>query len=146
MAVTNTAILLFDAVMLFLSAALYRRGAIGFDGILIPLLALMSSFGPVVAMANLGSTLQNTFAAGNRVLDILEEEPAVKDITGEFPFDFFRSTGGADHLCLWGGNHFVRYFRRYPGTYGGWHSGKKRQRQVHATEASDAFWKFSRAA
>lgn len=88
MAVTNTAILLFDAVMLFLSAALYRRGGIGFDGILIPLLALMSSFGPVVAMANLGSTLQNTFAAGNRVLDILEEEPAVKDITGNSPLTF----------------------------------------------------------
>lgn len=27
----------------------------------------------VVALANLGSTLQNTFAAGNRVLDILDE-------------------------------------------------------------------------
>ena len=27
---------------------------------------LFSSFGPAVALANLGSTLQNTFAAGNR--------------------------------------------------------------------------------
>ena len=36
---------------------------------------MMSSFGPVVALANLGSTLQNTFAAGNRVLDILDEQP-----------------------------------------------------------------------
>ena len=33
---------------------------------------MMSSFGPVVALANLGSTLQNTFAAGNRVLDIFQ--------------------------------------------------------------------------
>nr|WP_308625530.1 ABC transporter ATP-binding protein [uncultured Eisenbergiella sp.] len=82
MAVTNTAILFFDALMLFFSAALYRQGAVGFDGVLIPLLALMSSFGPAVALAGLGSTLQNTFAAGNRVLDILEEEPAVEEITG----------------------------------------------------------------
>lgn len=88
MAVTNTVILLFDAIMLFLSAALYGQGKAGFDGVLIPLLALMSSFGPVVAMANLGSTLQNTFAAGNRVLDILEEEPAVKEITGNNPLYF----------------------------------------------------------
>ena len=42
----------------------------------------MSSFGPVIALANLGSTLQNTFAAGNRVLDILEEEPAVEAVAG----------------------------------------------------------------
>ena len=26
---------------------------------------MMSSFGPIVALDNLGSTLQNTFAAGN---------------------------------------------------------------------------------
>ena len=42
----------------------------------------MSSFGPVVALANLGSTLQNTLAAGNRVLDILDEEPLVHEIAG----------------------------------------------------------------
>lgn len=44
--------------------------------------------GSFVALANLGSTLQNTFAAGNRVLDLLEEPPAVQDVTGreEVPF------------------------------------------------------------
>lgn len=47
--------------MLFASAALYQNGAVGFDGVLIPTVALMSSFGPTVALANLGSTLQNTF-------------------------------------------------------------------------------------
>ena len=89
MAVTNTVILLFDLCMLFASAALYQHGAVGFDGVLIPTLALFSSFGPAVALANLGSTLQNTFAAGNRVLDILEETPAVEEVTGrpEIVFD-----------------------------------------------------------
>ena len=82
-AVTNTVILLFDIAMLFIGALLYQRGAIGFDGLLIPNIALMSSFGPVVALANLGSTLQNTFAAGNRVLDILDEVPEVKEISGK---------------------------------------------------------------
>lgn len=43
---------------------------------------MMSSFGPVVALDNLVSTLQNTFAAGNRVLDVLDEQPVTKDITG----------------------------------------------------------------
>ncbi len=77
-AVTNTVILIFDLAMLFLSAEL-----VGFESCLIVTLALMSSFGPVVALAALGSTLQNTFAAGNRVLDILDESPVVEEITGK---------------------------------------------------------------
>lgn len=82
-AVTNTVILIFDFVMLFMSAIL-----VGFEGALIVTLALMSSFGPVVALAALGSTLQNTFAAGNRVLDILDENPVVEEISGKPKVDF----------------------------------------------------------
>ena len=82
-AVTNTVILIFDLSMLFLSAAL-----VGFEECLITTLALMSSFGPVVALAALGSTLQNTFAAGNRVLDILDESPVVEEITGKEEIQF----------------------------------------------------------
>ncbi len=77
-AITNTVILVFDLTMLFLSAYL-----VGFEGCLIVTLTLMSSFGPVVALASLGATLQNTFAAGNRVLDILDESPVVEEITGK---------------------------------------------------------------
>ncbi|MGN0774178.1 MAG: thiol reductant ABC exporter subunit CydC [Candidatus Ventricola sp.] len=87
-ACTNTILLLFDLAMLFLCAALYQRGQVGFDGVLIPTMALMSSFGPVVALANLGSALQNTFAAGNRVLDILEESPVVEEVTGRTEISF----------------------------------------------------------
>ena len=82
-AVTNTVILVFDLAMLFLSAS-----QVGFEGCLITTLALMSSFGPVVALAALGSTLQNTFAAGNRVLDILDESPVVEEITGKEEIQF----------------------------------------------------------
>ena len=82
MAVTNSIILIFDLAMLFCGVALYNSGTIGFDGVLITTIALFSSFGPSVALANLGSTLQNTFAAGNRVLDILDEKPSVAEITG----------------------------------------------------------------
>ena len=82
-AVTNTVILLFDLAMLFLSVKL-----VGFEGSLITTLALMSSLGPVVALAALGATLQNTFAAGNRVLDILDESPVVDEITGKEEISF----------------------------------------------------------
>ncbi|MGN0593246.1 MAG: thiol reductant ABC exporter subunit CydC, partial [Ruminococcus sp.] len=80
-AITNTVILVFDLLMLAVSIALYKNGIVGFNGILIPLIAMTSSFGPVAALANLGSTLQNTFAAGNRVLDILDETAVTKEIT-----------------------------------------------------------------
>lgn len=97
-AAANTVILLFDLAMLFLSTFLFWQGQVGFEGVLIPTIALFSSFGPTVALANLGSTLQNTFAAGNRVLDLLEEEPVVEDIAGQPDIDF---TGAAvDHVTF----------------------------------------------
>ena len=82
-AAVNTTILLFDLAMLFLSAKLA-----GFEGCLIASLAMMSSFGPVVSLAALGATLQNTFAAGNRVLDILDESPVAPDVTGKANVEF----------------------------------------------------------
>ncbi|MDE6124477.1 MAG: thiol reductant ABC exporter subunit CydC [Eubacterium sp.] len=87
-AVTNTVILIFDLAMLFAAIWLNQSGKVGFDGILIPTIALMSSFGPVIALANLGSTLQSTFAAGNRVLDILEEAPVTEEIINQPEAEF----------------------------------------------------------
>lgn len=97
-AVTNTVILLFDLAMLFTSAFLYQEGQVSFTGVLIPTIALMSSFGPCVALANLGSTLQNTFAAGNRVLDILDESPAVEEIQGREEVTF--AGASAEHVTF----------------------------------------------
>lgn len=104
-ACTNTMILVFDLAMLFVSATLYRRQAVGFEGVLIPSIALMSSFGPVVALANLGSTLQNTFAAGNRVLDILEETPAVEEVTGRTEISF--AGAAAEHVSFSYGKELI---------------------------------------
>ena len=87
-AVTNAVILLFDLAMMFLSAMMYQNGVFGFDGVLIPTIALFSSFAPAIALAALGSTLQNTFAAGNRVLDIIDDVPAVEEVSGNPEIDF----------------------------------------------------------
>lgn len=88
LAISNTLILLFDALMLCLCALLYTKGAIGFDGFLISLIALVSSFGPVSALAALGTTLQSTVASGGRVLAVLDEEPETHDIVGQYDVDF----------------------------------------------------------
>ena len=92
-AVTGTVILVFDLAMLFASAAL-----LDFEGCLITTLAMMSSFGPVTALAALGATLQSTLAAGNRVLDILEEHPVAEDITGKEPISFHGAA--ANHVTF----------------------------------------------
>lgn len=92
-AVTGTVILVFDLAMLFASAAL-----LDFEGCLITTLAMMSSFGPVTALAALGATLQSTLAAGNRVLDILEEHPVAEDITGKKPISFHGAA--ANHVTF----------------------------------------------
>ena len=97
-AATQLILWLFDLGMLFAATALYLAGAVDFAGVLIPTIALMSSFGPVVALANLGATLQSTFAAGNRVLDILEETPLVQDIHGQPEVTF--AGAGAENVTF----------------------------------------------
>ena len=104
-ALTTTVVLAFDLAMLLAGAALCGAGKVGFDGVLIPTLALFSSFGPVIALANLGSTLQNTFAAGNRVLDILDEEPVTADITGR-PEQTFHGAA-AEHVTFSYGEEII---------------------------------------
>lgn len=82
-AVTHTVIWLYDLALLALGLVLLEQGQVNFGGVLIPLITLMSSFGPVVALANLGATLQSTFAAARRVLDILDETPVVEEVSGQ---------------------------------------------------------------
>lgn len=87
-AVTHTVIWVYDLALLALGLVLLEQGQVDFGGVLIPLITLMSSFGPVVALANLGTTLQSTFAAARRVLEILDEEPMVEEVTGKATTSF----------------------------------------------------------
>ncbi len=79
---TSLAVLLFGSGMLFLLSVMYYHRAIGFDGLLISVVAFMSSFGPVTALGSVSNDLSQTLAAGDRVLDLLEEMPLVWDVSG----------------------------------------------------------------
>ena len=105
LALANTFILFFDIAMLALCAFLYSKNIVAFDGFLIPLIALMSSFGPVTALASLGTTLQATVASGARVLQVIDETPETEDITGQ-PEISFRGAA-ADHVTFSYGNETV---------------------------------------
>ena len=80
--VTNACILLASFSMLALTGWLYQNGQLGFDGVLTCTIAMMGSFGPVVALSSLSNNLNQTLASGERVLSLLEEEPQVKEIPG----------------------------------------------------------------
>ena len=80
---TNLMILLASFGMLALTIHLYGKGEIGFDGILTCTIAMMGSFGPVVALSSLSNNLNQTLASGERVLSLLEEKPLVEEIPGE---------------------------------------------------------------
>ena len=77
---TNLVILLASFGMLALTVWLYGKGEIGFEGILTCTIAMMGSFGPVVALSSLSNNLNQTLASGERVLSLLEETPMVEEI------------------------------------------------------------------
>lgn len=83
---TNLMILLASFGMLALMIHLYGKGEIGFDGILTCTIAMMGSFGPVVALSSLSNNLNQTLASGERVLSLLEEKPLVEEIPDGIEF------------------------------------------------------------
>ena len=89
---TNMVILLASFGMLALTIWLYDKGAMGFEGILTCTIAMMGSFGPVVALSSLSNNLNQTLASGERVLSLLEETPLVEEIPGNV------ETSGAESM------------------------------------------------
>lgn len=79
-AATNALVLAFDLAMIVLAYLLVARGEVSFAGAVVSVMALMSSFGPVIAVAALGTTLQQTLASGARVLDLLDEQPECAEV------------------------------------------------------------------
>lgn len=94
--VTNLAILGFSFGMLFLMLWQNLQGTASFGQTLIAVIAMMGSFGPVVALSNLSNNLNQTLASGERVLSLLEEEPQVKEVSGKEATGF--TGAAAEHV------------------------------------------------
>ena len=59
---------------------------VSFPVLLLTTVMLSSSFGPVLALANLSATMDQTLASGERVLALLEEKPETEEVlTGQCP-------------------------------------------------------------
>ena len=97
MAATGAVVLALDMGMLLASMHLVNYGMLDFGCAVVACAALMSSFGPVIAVANLGSTLQQTLASGARVLDVLDEHPQTEEVEGGVALEGFEGAA-ADHV------------------------------------------------
>lgn len=87
-AASGALIMLFSLAVMLLGGGLIASGEMTVDGMAIATVAVMGSFGPFVALANLGTTLQGTIASGARILAILDEEPAVAEVTDGEDIEF----------------------------------------------------------
>lgn len=80
-AFTTGTILFFGIGAFFLFYAAFTNNLIDFSGLVTGTVAMLGSFGPVVALSNLSNNLNQTIASGNRVLNLLEEKPLVEEVS-----------------------------------------------------------------
>ncbi|MEI0579375.1 ABC transporter ATP-binding protein [Brachyspira pilosicoli] len=84
---TASAVSLFTLAILVVSILISKDKNL--SNILIPTIAMASSFGPVIALSNLSNNLFMTLASGERVLNLLAEKPIVEEVyDGESNLEF----------------------------------------------------------
>ncbi len=79
-AATELSVSLFIIATLIVGIALVRFDMLSVGRMIIGVVAVFGSFGPVIAISALPGNLTQTFASGDRVLNLLAEQPAVQEI------------------------------------------------------------------
>ena len=79
-AVTDLTIMIAILTFVGVGFAQYSKGNISFTWMLVGIVIIASSFGPVVALSNLSNTLLQTFACAERLFDLIDEEPHVEEV------------------------------------------------------------------
>lgn len=87
-ATTELFVSIFIILTLVVGIGLFTKGVISYGRMLIGVVAVFGSFGPVIAISALPGNLTQTFASGDRVLNLLSEKPAVTPVINGERFDF----------------------------------------------------------
>lgn len=87
-AVTELTVSLFILAALATGILLVFNEMLSVGRMIIGVVAVFGSFGPVIAISALPGNLTQTFASGDRVLDLLAEKPAVTPIEDGKTFDY----------------------------------------------------------
>lgn len=86
--ITNSLIIIMNLIIIIVGGYLFKENIIASPYIILAYVSLTSSFGSVLALANLPNNLAMTFASGNRVLDLLQEEPIINNPIESEKFEF----------------------------------------------------------
>nr|WP_195940253.1 ABC transporter ATP-binding protein [Romboutsia sp. 1001713B170131_170501_G6] len=81
-ALTDITIMIAILITLYVGVELFKADTINLGQLIVALVLLSSSFGPTVALSNLSNNLMHTFACAQRLFDILDEVPAVEEVSG----------------------------------------------------------------
>lgn len=88
LAITNLVISLTIVLSLFVGINFVKSGSISVASLLVVIVSMTANFGPVLSLAVLPQNLTQTLASGNRLIDLMEEEPITKDVSEGKNFDF----------------------------------------------------------
>lgn len=78
----------FVLITLSVGILLVRSDMLPLGRMIIGMVTVFSSFGPVIAVASLPGNLTQTFASGDRVLNLLAEKPSVEEVKNGKDFDY----------------------------------------------------------
>ena len=78
----------FILAALAVGIVLVRNDMFSLGRMIIGMVTVFSSFGPVIAVGGLPGNLTQTFASGDRVLNLLAEKPAVEEVKNGRNFDY----------------------------------------------------------
>ncbi|MGL4948099.1 MAG: ABC transporter ATP-binding protein [Mycoplasma sp.] len=78
--ITDSSVSLFIILGLVSGVLLVYFDGLSIGKMIIGVVMIFSSFGPVIALANLPANLTHTFASGKRILDLLAEKPMINRI------------------------------------------------------------------
>ena len=78
----------FVLITLAVGILLVKNDMLSLGRMIVGMVTVFSSFGPVIAVGSLPGNLTQTFASGDRVLNLLAEKPAVEAVTNGKDFDY----------------------------------------------------------
>lgn len=77
-----------SVVMFIVMFILYQNQILSVYKVIMATVLMLSSFGPVLALSNLANNLLSTLSSGRRVIELLDEEELIKDVTNQPTTDF----------------------------------------------------------
>lgn len=88
LSMTNGCVMFLSVCVFLISSFLIQNQMLSFEKGMLGAIVLFGSFGPTVALSSLSNNLHHTLASAQRVLDLLEEEPSIDEITNQDWVDF----------------------------------------------------------